>query len=141
MSRDRATTADYTPLAQLAQRKGTTRSRGAGSTTFVTLVNTKGQEFRIRVSGGSAAVVSRYINETSACVEAFKLSVAEPEELVPVWLSEHLIDAAAAETRKSATALSLLRDSLTSSGNASFAEVIAAAVVLSTTCAALRPRR
>jgi hypothetical protein len=126
-SRDHGTTADYFRLSRLPQRRGDNPfAPGAPATTVVTLVNKKGQTFRIYISSGSTAVVSRYIKLVSACAEAITLKVADPAVLVPVFVSAHLVDAAVAKTGKSVSALSALRDSLASSG-ASLAAVVTAA--------------
>jgi hypothetical protein len=128
-SRDRAGRADYFPLSRPrpSRRASNPFAPGAPATTALTLENAKGQRFVIYVSAGSAATVSRYIEQAWVCVEAITLKAADPRVLVPVRISAHLVAAAVAQTGRSATALSALRNSLAASGPASLADVITAA--------------
>ena len=124
-ARDRPGTADYTRLSTLKSAQGRSPfAIGAPATSVVTLVNRKGQKFRLYISGGSADAVAAFIAAASACAEAFPVTSADLKVLVPVPVFQHVLDAAVAKSQKSLSALSQIRDGLAASGPASLTDVL-----------------
>jgi hypothetical protein len=127
LARDHPGVQDYFPLSRLHRTQGASPfATGAPATTILTLVNKKGQQFTIYVSGSTTEAVNTYVNQTSACVEAFPLIKPDPVVLVPVALSDRLVGAAVQQTGMSQAALSALRDSLTTATR-SLSDVVTAA--------------
>ena len=128
-ARDRASTADYVPLARLPQKSGRSPFvKGNAVTVVLDLpLNKKDQRFRLYLSAGSTKALQGFIKTTSACLEAFRLKAHVPIAIEPVEFGALLVAAADQRTDLSQADLAAIRDELAAGGTPSFRDVLAKA--------------